>query len=203
MKKPWRHRISLVLAGLGALATTVNAAQQEFPRLWFLDVLISAGIWLGIGQLIGWIVDKARQVPNPKARIGDKAPSWYLSQIPESASVPEKLERLIGLREDRRISQSDFDQAKLRLIGPAIAKPAPPTSSTATQQADMTPSSGPLPASQVPPSRPPSSSPASAGGATNSESIATELRRLKELRDEGLLTEDEYKSKRKLLADRL
>lgn len=145
---------------------------------------------------------KARTVPKPTARIGSKASSWYISQIPESASPTEKIVRLAELRDDRRISESDFTQAKQRIIGPTMVKPAPLTPSTASPRG-KTGSGGSAPTTQTQSSSAPQSTPTAPSGAVGSESIATELRRLKELRDEGLLTEEEYELKRRLLAERL
>jgi RDD family/Short C-terminal domain len=60
---------------------------------------------------------------------------------------------------------------------------------------------GPYPAGvQPPPYEPPVSFPSSAGP---TPSAAEDLRRLQELRDQNLITEDEYEAKRKAIIDRL
>jgi len=199
MKTSWRNSIALGLGGFGGLGTLVVSANNGFPRLWFIDVLVSVLIWIAIGQVAGLIVDKVRKVPNPNARAGTKPASWYLKQISASAPLADQLGQLIAMRETRDISEDDFRDAKKRLlnsqgstrVAPRPEKLSKPTSAPQADESALSPIALPSNASRP------------AANDEDAEVVAVALRRVKALHDEGILTDEEYAAKRKALADRL
>jgi hypothetical protein len=201
MKAAWKFRIAYPLAVFGGLATFIVYAYPEFPDLWFMDVALNAAIWLGIGLVIGWIVDRMRGVKGPpkaSARVGAKGTSWYLEQIPKSAPLTDQIAMLAKFRDNRDISESDYLEAKRRLIGPPPQSAPVATSVTPAVTVDPA-SNAELRGVDVPRSP----EPARGGTGDEHERLADDLRRIKALHDEGILTDEEYETKRKHLADRL
>ena len=77
-------RLALILAVLGAVAALTATGGR--PLFW-VDMLLGAAIWFGLGYGIGVLIWGRSKKTNQRAEVGGRSASSYVSQIPKAAPV--------------------------------------------------------------------------------------------------------------------